>query len=283
MLGLGLASSSVAPLFLPQEQWAAAYESTTPNLQPFFNEDDSLQTVQQYIGRVQAAFGVLREQVERYKPSTLVLVAPNAGVEVTPLVPTFHLSAGSFSSGAGPDKQSAAGPAQGLLTSLVQRGFDLCQDGASGQQPISPNILQLLNQLNLDRDVVIVPLLVNTQRSPLPTARRCWELGLAIGEVLRSSSEKVAILAAGGMSHDVAGRWIDEPFDRAVLDALTERSERLKKLFTFDSENLRGPTGEIRLWLVAAAACSSQMQLFDYFPARQAKTGLAFAYWRETE
>ena len=51
-------------------------------------------------------------------------------------------------------------------------------------------------------------------------------------------------------------------------------------LFEFDSATLRGGTGEIRSWIVVAAACrEGQATIVDYIPAHHAVTGLGFGYF----
>ena len=59
--------------------------------------------------------------------------------------------------------------------------------------------------------------------------------------------------------------------------------DKLTNLFTFDSDTLRGGTGEIRAWITAAAAMRRPVTVLDYFPSHHAKTGLGFAYWPAVE
>ena len=94
----------------------------------------------------------------------------------------------------------------------------------------------------------------------------------------------MAILGSGGLSHDPRGPragWVDEPLDRWVLERLERgEGEALQHLFTFDSDTLRGGTGEIRSWIVVAGAFpAAGATVVDYLPARHAVTGLGFAYW----
>ena len=53
----------------------------------------------------------------------------------------------------------------------------------------------------------IVPIHINTVQFPLPSARRCYALGKAVGEAIASwdSDKKVAMLASGGLSHQLDG------------------------------------------------------------------------------
>jgi hypothetical protein len=56
------------------------------------------------------------------------------------------------------------------------------------------------------RAIPVVPIFVNTYLPPLPTAKRCAQLGAAIKDAVAASPYKVAIVASGGMSH-YPGAW----------------------------------------------------------------------------
>ena len=92
-------------------------------------------------------------------------------------------------------------------------------------------------------NIPIVPFHVNSYFPPMPSARRCYELGRVIAEALKDRPEKVAIMASGGLSHDPRGPragWIDAPLDRWVLEQLRSGDgEALCHLFEFDSDTLR--------------------------------------------
>ena len=56
------------------------------------------------------------------------------------------------------------------------------------------------------RSIPVVPIFVNTYLPPLPTARRCAQLGAAIRDAILKSPYRIAIVASGGMSH-YPGAW----------------------------------------------------------------------------
>ena len=61
-------------------------------------------------------------------------------------------------------------------------------------------------------DVPIVPLVVNVFAPPLPSLRRCDELGAASAAALRSdgADKRVAVIASGGLSHRLPWpKWYD--------------------------------------------------------------------------
>src|SRR5215510_6030154 len=51
------------------------------------------------------------------------------------------------------------------------------------------------------RNIPVIPFFTNVYLPPLPTAKRCAELGRAIAEIVKSRRERVCIVASGGMSH----------------------------------------------------------------------------------
>ena len=71
--------------------------------------------------------------------------------------------------------------------------------------------------------VPVMPVYTNCAAPPLPTPRRCHEVGAFVGAFARSrpATERIAFLATGGISHWVGtpetGR-INPDFDRRVLD-----------------------------------------------------------------
>ena len=66
--------------------------------------------------------------------------------------------------------------------------------------------------------VTIVPININTVQFPLPSAKRVYALGKAVGEAIAAwdSDKTVAVLASGGLSHQLDGEragFINKEFD----------------------------------------------------------------------
>ena len=93
--------------------------------------------------------------------------------------------------------------AEELLDKLVAAGFDMAysQDAVLGH-----SFAAVYEWVIEGRKIPVVPIFVNTYLPPLPTARRCAALGAAIGEIVETRPERVAIIASGGMSH-YPGTW----------------------------------------------------------------------------
>jgi hypothetical protein len=157
-----------------------------------------------------------------------------------------------------------------------------CNDPEHGT---SHMILLPLPKLAPRLEIPIIPVFVNEYCPPMPKGEWCWQLGSAIAEILRDRPERIAIYGSGGMSHDPFGPragWIDLPLDNWVFERIeSNRSIELARLFGFDSDTLRGGTGELRAWITAAAACRWPGKKVEYIPAHHAKTGLGFVVWPE--
>lgn len=110
--------------------------------------------------------------------------------------------------------------------------------------------------------VRIVPVCINTVQFPLPSARRVYALGRAVGQAIASwdSPQRVAVIASGGLSHQLEGEragFINKAFDLAFMDSLVSNPEWATQ---FDNYTLVEKTGsqgiELLMWLAMRAALS---------------------------
>ena len=304
-LGLGLAASHAPSLFVEADRWPKLQEVLTQGLpQPPQVQAETPEVIEGWVGRIQRNFRSLREQLEAYRPDALIVVGDDQGEVFSPAIqPALAIYLGEEVWGSTsigllgePYEENRltlrchAALAHALHQGLAARGFDLAAveklvpagRPAAGLGHAFTRLPRVLGVPELD--VPIVVLWVNAYFPPCPSAARCYALGQALHEILADRPERVAILGSGGLSHDPRGPragWIDEPLDRWVLERLERgEGEALQHLFTFDSDTLRGGTGEIRSWIVVAGAFpAARATVVDYLPARHAVTGLGFAYW----
>ena len=108
-----------------------------------------------------------------------------------------------------------------LIESLTGDDFDLttCQEMLVDHAFTLP--MALLWPGRQDWPVKVVPVCINTGQFPLPSARRCWQLGQAIGRAIRSwdSEQRVVVVGTGGLSHQLDGEragFINKDFDHEV-------------------------------------------------------------------
>lgn len=136
-----------------------------------------------------------------------------------------------------------------------------------------------LHFVNPKMAVPVVPVIFNTLTPPMPTAKRCLNLGRFIGKVLQDCSKRVALVATGGLSHwpgEAKHGKINIPFDKRFLENLLgDDRERLAE-YTYEAINLEAGSGghEIRTWIALAGALPSwKAELLAYEPIVAWATG----------
>jgi protocatechuate 4,5-dioxygenase, beta chain len=108
--------------------------------------------------------------------------------------------------------------------------------------------------------VTIVPVCINTVQHPLPSAKRCYALGKAVGEAIASwdSDKRVVVIGTGGLSHQLDGQragFINKPFDLKFMDSLINDPEWATQYSIHELVEKTGTQGvELLMWLAARAA-----------------------------
>ncbi|MCG6207716.1 protocatechuate 3,4-dioxygenase [Rhodopseudomonas sp. HC1] len=106
----------------------------------------------------------------------------------------------------------------------------------------------------------VIPFAVNVVQYPVPSGRRCYMLGQAIGRAIRSYDEdlNVQIWGTGGMSHQLQGPragLINREWDNAFLDQIINDPEALSNKPHIDYVREAGSEGiELVMWLIARGA-----------------------------
>ena len=179
--------------------------------------------------------------------------------------------------------------ASGIVREGITSGFDPAVSKSLPENPghwssgVGHAFGFVYRRIMRDRVIPHVPIIFNTFFPPnQPTARRCFEFGRMVGRVLRrwSPEKRVAVFGSGGMSHFV----IDEPFDRAFLNAIMERNG--EALAEMAEPLFQSGTSELKNWIVAAGILFDtelRGEVVDYQPCyrSEAGTGTAngFVYW----
>ena len=132
-------------------------------------------------------------------------------------------------------------------------------------------------------DLPVVAVYTNCAAPPLPTPRRCREVGAFVGDFVRArpGAERVALVGTGGLSHWVGtpetGR-INPDFDRRVLDHVARGDvEALTRLTHEEIERDGGNGGqEIRNWIALLGAVPGWTgDVLAYEPVAEWITGCA--------
>jgi hypothetical protein len=167
---------------------------------------------------------------------------------------------------------------------LLEAGLDAGIDFAYSYEIESWDEISVpLHFLMPDGDIPIVTVYTNCAAPPLPTPRRCREVGAFVGQFIRSrpGRERVALLGTGGLSHWVGtpetGR-INPDFDQRVLDHVTRGDlEPLIRLTHDEIEREAGNGGqEIRNWIALLGAIPGwKGEVLAYEPVAEWITGCA--------
>jgi protocatechuate 4,5-dioxygenase, beta chain len=108
----------------------------------------------------------------------------------------------------------------------------------------------------------VIPFAVNVVQYPVPSGRRCFNLGRAIGKAIRSydADLKVQIWGTGGMSHQLQGPragLINKAWDQRFLDRLIADPAGLAQVPHIEYVREAGSEGiELVMWLIARGAMS---------------------------
>jgi len=133
--------------------------------------------------------------------------------------------------------------------------------------------------------VRIVPLQVGVLQFPIPTARRCWKLGQALRRAIESYPQplRVAIVATGGLSHQVHGEragFNNTAWDQRFLDLFENDPERLAAMTHAEYAELGGVEGaEVIMWLLMRGALSAQVRCLHRSYYLPSMTGIATAVY----
>lgn len=170
-----------------------------------------------------------------------------------------------------------------LIESLVDEEFD----------PVSCQAMKVDHAFTLPMallwpdqrwPVKVVPVCINTVQAPLPSARRCWKLGQALGRAVASWSgdERVLVLGTGGLSHQLDGQragFINKPFDLRFMDSLVgAQPDWATQFSTRQIVEQAGTQGvELLMWLTTRAALGPQVTELHrnyHLPISNTATGL---------
>jgi gallate dioxygenase len=165
--------------------------------------------------------------------------------------------------------------------SLVADEFDLSffQDKALDHGCFSP--LSMLCEHDPQWPIPIVPLQVGVLQFPVPSARRCYRLGQALRRAIESYPPdlKVAIVATGGLSHQVHGEragFNNTPWDGRFLELIENDPVRLSDMTQAELATLGGLEGaEVVMWLVMRGALSANVRKVHQAYCLPSMTGIA--------
>lgn len=144
-----------------------------------------------------------------------------------------------------------------------------------------------MHYLNPDGAIPLVPVTMNCTVPPIPTPERAYQVGTALREMLLAypGSERVAVIATGGLSHEPGGpRYfsVDEAFDRWFLDLLKhgDHAALLRECTLERMEDAgSGGTAELLAWVLALAFTRGPADVLAYMPAVAWRSGTGMVVW----
>src|SRR5215813_4136113 len=146
--------------------------------------------------------------------------------------------------------------AQHIANGLVADEFDLSYFQGKGLDHGCFSPLSVLWPHEPAWPGAIVPLQVGVLEFPIPSAKRCFNLGKSLRKAIESYPEdlKVAIVGTGGLSHQVHGErcgFNNTPWDMEFLDLLEKNPEKLTDITIAEYAQKGGFEGsEVIMWLV---------------------------------
>jgi gallate dioxygenase len=109
----------------------------------------------------------------------------------------------------------------------------------------------------------VVPLQVGVLQAPSPSARRCYRLGQALRRAIDSYPDdaRIAIIATGGLSHQVHGErcgFNNTEWDAEFLDLIVNDPVRLTEMTLAELATVGGfESAEVVMWLIMRGALSA--------------------------
>jgi 2,3-dihydroxyphenylpropionate 1,2-dioxygenase len=218
-----------------------------------------------------AAMRQIGRELEESKPDAIIVIgSDHLETFFLSSVPTFAILSGEFShaefAGRRYEMPIHQGLAEDLLDKLMSAGFDL---GYSQDAVLGHAFAAVYEWVIEKRPIPVVPIFVNAYLPPLPTAKRCAELGKAIAKVIAARPEKVAIVASGGMSH-FPGTWKypkpDFDFDYWAISQMEKGNHQSLINLTNEQLDEVGNT-EMLSWMIMFGAIGNQPgELVTYQP-----------------
>lgn len=231
----------------------------------------------------------VRQWLEEKSPDLVIIVYNDHGLNFfLDTVPTFAIGAAdaykTADEGWGLKTQgSVNGDAQlswHLIESLVDSEFDItiCQEMLVDHGFIVPMTL-LWGEMD-QWPIKAIPLAVNTVQHPVPSAKRCYRLGQALGKAIQSYPEdmNIVLVGTGGMSHQLQGQRagiINTDFDIECMENIIHDPEAFTRLSNTDIMSRAGTEGiETIMWMVMRGALGDKVKtLHKHYHAPISNTG----------
>ena len=230
------------------------------------------------------AFAALRADMERANPDVLIVVANDQFVNFFwNNIPTFFVTLAEEVNGQFTRHKFHYRNHKELGRAILRRGVEQGIDFSYGEH-IELQHTQVVPLYFLLREpkIPILPIYVNTWVDPVPSPRRCYQIGELIRKVADDSNERVAILATGGLSHFPGSPRIgeiDTRFDHQLLELM--RAGKQRSLVDYSVEELlQAGDSEFLNWMVVVGTVGDAKADYTAYMPDFVATGWGFVSWK---
>jgi protocatechuate 4,5-dioxygenase beta chain len=244
-----------------------------------------------YWQRVFAGYDYSKRWIAEQKPDVVFLVYnDHASAFSLDIVPTFAIGCAErfqpADEGWGPRPvpvvEGHPELAGHIAHSVIQQDFDLTIVNRMDVDHGLTVPLSLMFGQPKAWPVKVIPFAVNVVLYPVPSGRRCFELGKAIRRAVDSFDDdlNVQIWGTGGMSHQLQGPragLINREWDNRWLDRLIDDPESLSRMPHIEYVREAGSEGiELVMWLIMRGALDDKVDVrhrFYHVPASNTAVG----------
>jgi len=172
-----------------------------------------------------------------------------------------------------------------LLSEALNGEFD---PSFSMELTLDHGVLTPLELSGVARATPLVPVLINCVQPPMPSMRRCLQWGRLLSRAIASfaGADRIAVLATGGLSHDLATPrmgMLNDAFDRDFIRFIGEDDD--EALATFAAAHVHeagNGAEEVRTWLVArGVAKAAPLEVIFHKGIADWYTGICIAQWHD--
>jgi 2,3-dihydroxyphenylpropionate 1,2-dioxygenase len=232
------------------------------------------------------AFAVLRGDLEAAQPDVLIVVANDQFVNFFfNVIPTFFITLAEEVKGQFTRHNFCYQNHKELGRAILRAGLDKGIDFAFGEHIELQHTQTVPLYFLLPKPhIPILPIYVNTWVDPVPTPRRCYQVGQLIREVATARPERVAILATGGLSHFPGSPRIgeiDTSFDHQLLEIMREGKSRNLADYSL-AQLLQAGDSEFLNWMVVLGTIGDAKAASTFYMPDLVATGWGFVSWRLT-
>lgn len=230
-------------------------------------------TAEPYWQKVFAGYEFSRQWMKTNQPDVVFLVYNDHATAFSlDIIPTFAIgTAAEFQPadegwGPRPVPKVVGHPqlASHIAQSVIQQDFDLTiVNRMDVDHGLTVPLSLMCGPLDPVKDAwpcPVIPFAVNVVQYPVPSGRRCFQLGQAIRRAVESFDEplNVQIWGTGGMSHQLQGPragLINAEWDNRFLDRLIAEPAKLAEVPHIEYVREAGSEGiELVMWLIARGA-----------------------------